>query len=254
MPAVENEAWERYLSGREADRFFELSDSGVSGEIYLPFEREYGLDNGLPVMMLIHGGGWTGGDRSLMRQLAAYFSSRGLICINVSYPLAGKEGNTIEDCMEGVRAAGDWVRGEGLRRGWDLESFVVFGESAGGHLALSLGGESGVSRYVLANPVLNLSELLWVKNIPGVEGGERELSPMLWMNSDLPPTLIIHGSEDRTVPFKQVSDYKARADELGLDLELVRLEGAPHAFMLGSRIEPERLRGLLDRIYQFISN
>lgn len=86
----------------------------------------------LPACMLVHGGGWTGGDKERFRALGFALAEKGYVVANVEYRLAGaaKYPAAVQDCSLAVR----WVRANATRFGLDPKRIGAWGGSAGGHL------------------------------------------------------------------------------------------------------------------------
>jgi hypothetical protein len=110
------------------------------------FAREKGVDLKLdiarhrmvpeksPVLLQIHGGGWTIGYKEnqavpLMTQLA----SRGWVCVNVDYRLSPHA--TFPEHLIDCKMAIKWIRENIERYGGDPDFIVATGGSAGGHLS-----------------------------------------------------------------------------------------------------------------------
>src|SRR5262249_48035832 len=116
------------------------------------------------------------------------------------------------------------------------------GHSAGGHLALWLAGragETGVSAAVSLAGVADLARAHANGLGQGAvsaflgEGSGNELAERIRTASPLEsmarvPCVLVHGVDDDIVPLSQSRAYAARAQELGLDVELVELESADH--------------------------
>jgi acetyl esterase/lipase len=65
------------------------------------------------------------------------------------------------------------------------------------------------------------------------EGRQRlglEISPIYWVSSNLPPTLIIHGDADKLVPIQQAEGFVAKAKEAGVTAKLVVKTGRQHGW------------------------
>ena len=60
----------------------------------------------------------------------------------------------------------------------------------------------------------------------------RRASPLTYITSDDPPTLIFHGTIDDTVPVGQSDILKAALDKAGVANEYHRLKGWPHTMDL----------------------
>lgn len=86
----------------------------------------------LPACVLVHGGGWIGGDKERFRALGFALAEKGYVVANVEYRLAGaaKYPAAVQDCSLAVR----WVRANATRFGLDPKRIGAWGGSAGGHL------------------------------------------------------------------------------------------------------------------------
>jgi len=94
--------------------------------------------NARPVVVLVHGGGWTGGSRAEMVPEVDSVTSAGWVAVNVDYPLAPS--TTIPGQLAAVAAAVAWVRTHAAALGVDPRRVALWGSSAGGNLVL-LDGE-----------------------------------------------------------------------------------------------------------------
>ncbi|MTI29748.1 alpha/beta hydrolase, partial [Xanthovirga aplysinae] len=74
-------------------------------------------------------------------------------------------------------------------------------------------------------------------------------SPIQYLNTKAPPTLIIHGSKDQIVPLSQALNLKEKLDTLQIEHDLHILENVDHAFM-GASSEQKQL--VQDWILTFI--
>jgi len=207
----------------------------LSVTVYAP---DGGGDGSAPAVVMVHGGGWTGGNPELLRSAAEEFSARGFVCFVVEYRLAVKGSTTIADSISDIQDWVRWVQGEAGRLGVDPARLTILGESAGGHLAAAAvlfkdGVE--VESLVLINPVLNLGALDWISRVPGVtRENAGDLSPIFHLRQGVPRTLIVHGIDDEVVPISQSREFAAAATALGNVVELIELPGVRHAFFIPS--------------------
>jgi len=167
-----------------------------------------------------------------------YFSSRGMVAATVEYRVMGRHGVTPFECIADAKSAIRWVRSHAEELGVDPNRIVASGGSAGGYLAASVGiikrfdeeGEdlrvsSVPNALVLFNPLVDLSRFRdrfprrW-----------REASPAHNVTEGVPPTIIFHGTEDRTIPFKEVLHFAEVMKKFGNRCELVPFEGKGHGF------------------------
>lgn len=89
-----------------------------------------------PLFVLIHGGGFIANDsQSRQAQLMyRYFRDHGYACATVNYRLAQEAPfpGAVQDCKTAIR----FLRAHAAEYGYDAEKIPVFGESAGGYLAI----------------------------------------------------------------------------------------------------------------------
>ncbi|MBI1346463.1 prolyl oligopeptidase family serine peptidase [bacterium] len=233
----------RYL----ADGRIELAD------LYLPLNR--GPEVRSPAVVIIHGGGWTGGKRDAARELniGITLALHGYVGLSIDYLLATESApswpQNIYDCKTAVR----WLRANADRLQIDSEHIGVIGGSAGGHLTslLALSGPAdGLDpaepwgefscAVQCAIPLYGASEVrdsksaLWMLGKTQVEAPElyKLASPVTHIDAQDPPFLILHGTADTTVPVEQSENLAAALKEAGVEHELVIVEGAPHTFHL----------------------
>jgi acetyl esterase len=91
---------------------------------------------GLPVMMYIHGGGFTMCSKDTHRGIALAYADHGYVVFNINYRLSPKY--KFPAAMEDISYAYRWIIENASQYGGDPERMVVGGESAGGNLTLSL--------------------------------------------------------------------------------------------------------------------
>ncbi|ANH79993.1 hypothetical protein A8C56_02485 [Niabella ginsenosidivorans] len=107
-------------------------------DLFLPEPTAAGKK--FPVVLIIHGGAWVEGDRSLetfyyTQQLKKQLNKTGIAVVSIDYTLLSKTIHLpvpIADCKDAVR----WVRAHAEQYGFDPENIGLWGGSAGGHLAL----------------------------------------------------------------------------------------------------------------------
>lgn len=110
-------------------------------DLYLPAGHEARAT--IPAVLVIHGGGWAGGDKTDPREinLCTTLARHGHAAFSFNYRLGSKEHpavawpQNILDC----RAATRWLCANAGRLGLDATRLGVIGSSAGGHLAALLG-------------------------------------------------------------------------------------------------------------------
>ncbi len=238
-------------------------------DLYQPRERS----GKLPGIILIHGGGWSGGQRSDYKYYCVRFPLMGYVVATVSYRFVGEA--PFPACVEDVKCAVRWMRANADKYGIDPDAIAAIGGSAGGHLAMMLGYSPGVAELEgtgghaefssavqavvnLYGPTdITLKEFHDNKTLLAFFGGKhydevpdqyRLASPITHLKKEAPPTLIIHGTDDDTVPVSQADLLAARLKELGCPHEYLRLQGYPHTL----DIAVETNRHVRWHIYHFL--
>lgn len=200
-----------------------------------------------PVLVYVHGGGWTGGDpQRQARDLYHALALDGWVTLGVRYPFTPAA--TVEDQIGVIADAIRWAR-TGLRElGVVASHEVVAGGSAGGQLAgmaamtADLDGDRvdacigiyGV--YDMANR--HRTRAHWTKiprevmlqSVAEAPERYRAVSPIDHVHGHTPPILIVHGTHDTLVP---VGEGRLFADELRAaqrPVDLIEVYGAQHAF------------------------
>jgi len=163
----------------------------------------------------------------------------------------------VPDAVSDVRRAARFIQYNADRWGVDADRLGVYGGSAGGHLSLMLamGSETGdpdaeepfmregirIASVVAYYPPVDLTTWARGRN-PNPPPGqsfpalnfERELaagiSPILYVTPNDPPTLLIHGTADRTVPLSHSTRIHEAFQAANVTSELIIIEGAGHGF------------------------
>ncbi len=92
-----------------------------------------------PILIMIHGGGWRGGDksnRSMWASKAPHFVKHGFVYISINYRLSNKPDDPKHPAhVQDVARAIAWVSDHAVDYGGDGNSIFLMGHSAGAHLA-----------------------------------------------------------------------------------------------------------------------
>jgi acetyl esterase/lipase len=221
-----------------------------------------------PLVVWVHGGSFVSGDRVTLPatlspgSVFGALNSAGLACASIDYRLApaARYPAPVED----TRAALAFLTGRAERYGYDGRRLGLWGESAGGLLALLAGlSTPGVGAVVgwypvtdiLAMPVFSgagpLAEApefaLFGASPKAVAELAAEASPINRVTAAAPPVLLVHGEADRTVPVSQSLRLHERLLAAGADSTLLVVSGADHCF----EGHPD-IRGLLDESVGFL--
>jgi acetyl esterase/lipase len=197
--------------------------------------------------------------------------------MTADYRVSSRQGTKPVHCVRDGKSAVRWIRQNADRLGIDPDRVAAGGGSAGGHVAACTGtlpkhdepGEdakvsSVPNAMVLFNPVLITAEAEGLKTF----GGDRlekmkarlgvedpkTMSPYHNIRKGLPPTLVLHGKGDTTVPYSTAEAYVKQATKTGLRAELAGYEDMPHGFFNFGRRDNKMFLATVTRMHEFLSS
>lgn len=216
-----------------------------------------------PVVVIIHGGGWARGDKADKREKITMeaLKARGYAAVSINYALfAYRDGpwkgpltydawpRNINDIFSVLA----WLKRAGPNHRLDPDRVALLGYSAGGHLALlaAYGREQVRLRGAIPEEALcSVKAVISAYGIhdlklfgtsvvqKGAKSGEdrvREASPANYLGHGSPPTLVIHGDADQTIPFSAAQDFEARLAAAKCPHALIAVPGGRHGFALST--------------------
>lgn len=214
-------------------------DFGIDAEVTVPDG-----EGRFPAVVLVHGGGWVGGNTAIMQPLAAFLNDNGYLTVNTHYLLSTLDfpgfPGAVEDVACAVRYAASHPNGDG--------TVTVIGHSAGAHIGalVALTGDDYVgdcpysgtgipNRFVgLAGPYdvtrLGLAIIAFFGATPQTDpdswtaGNPQELTDQ---NLDL-DSLIMYGDEDGLVSDDFAVQFHNALAASGSTSVLEVVEGARH--------------------------
>jgi acetyl esterase/lipase len=147
-----------------------------------------------------------------------------------------------------VQTAIRWVKTHAAECKGDPRRIALMGYSAGGHLVcqavVHAQDDTGVQSVVGFAPPTDLvadcerrgglspSLTNLLDRAKTLDEQSRailsEISPINYVKPRLPPFLLIHGTEDKSVPYVQSVNFQAKLKEIGVPCEIVTVKGAPH--------------------------
>ena len=230
--------------------------------------RTLGLDlylhrsrpTGCPVLLQIHGGGWTTCSKNHQgRPLMLHMAAQGWLCVSVGYRLSPRA--TWPDHLEDLKHALAWIRSNAAEYGGDPSFIAVTGGSAGAHLAAMValtandpgyqrGFEAVDTSVDVCVPFYGIYDLTdrhsfwpnsgirWLlehvvfkRRIPKALELFESASPAHLGAGDAPPFLVLHGDRDSMVP---VEDARSFVKELrrrsSSPVFYAEIPGAQHGF------------------------
>ncbi|MEW6356220.1 MAG: alpha/beta hydrolase [Planctomycetota bacterium] len=236
-------------------------------DLYLPEKK-----NGAAIVV-IHGGGWKGGDKGPFGGAAVHYAAQGYVAVSINYRLSdvAKFPAAVEDCKCAVR----WLRAHAKEYGFDPNKMGATGNSAGAHLSLMLGltkPEDGLDGTGGNNDVSSAVQVVVSQAGPtqfvpswrhpavqGFLGGfadevpdvAKKASPITYVRKDAPPILMLHGTSDKTVPHTQVIEMEKALKDAGATFELISIEGGGHGVF--EKTPPEERQKVVQRLDDFFA-
>ncbi len=243
-----------------------IGDQELLADLYLPKK----VSGKPPIILCIHGGGWSRGNKRQCPALTMLKS--GYAVASIQYRLTNQAAfpAQIEDCKAAVR----WLRANADKYHFDADRIGVWGHSSGAHLSALLGTSGDVpalegkgdntqysSRVQAVCEISGPADLVRMYQdvsqsssemgpeakaaIEALIGGPFDAkkdvaiaaSPITYVSKDDPPFLIIHGDEDATVPVSQSELFAKALKEAGVPTTLNVVVGRGHGTG-GPRFEP----------------
>jgi len=185
-----------------------------------------------PAQVWVHGGGFTMGDKSSGRASATLFAKLGYVAVSINYRLLSPDGcggnpdptpvcqNAALEAQHDAQAAVRWLRANAATYRIDTSRIAMAGASAGAVtsvLAATHSEDPGTS----GNPGYPST----IRAAVSVSGGTPTND---FITKDDSPTLFIHGTEDRVVPYMWAVQNAAAMYNLGIFTVLEPIEGAGH--------------------------
>lgn len=225
------------------------ADNAQKMDVYLPANRS---TENTKVLVLVHGGAWTSGDKSefsdaiasLRLQLTDY------AIFNVNYRLATLSGaNLAPSQVEDVNSAIDFIANKSVEYQINSNKIVMVGASAGAQLSLlqayrfnasgrikavvDLFGPTDIADLYNAPPDVNYPSMLaiWMGGTPATNyAAYAGASPIVYVTPQAPPTIIFHGTVDNIVPIRQSDSLQTHLQRAGVIHQYFIYPGEGHGW------------------------
>ena len=242
-------------------------------DLYVPADT----GENLPLIIWVHGGAWRGGNKTHYRPME--YLSAGYAGASINYRLS--QHAVFPAQIEDVKAAVRWLRANAETYRLDPNRFAAWGSSAGGHLVAMLGTAGDVAEFEVGENLEVSSKVQAVVDYFGptdflqmdahrppdglvhdapdspeskLVGGPiqahkdrvAKANPITYVSKDNPPFLIIHGDQDKLVPFHQSVLLKDALEKAGVPVTFYRVEGGGHGWFRDPKI-PELTKAFLEQ-------
>lgn len=202
-----------------------------------------------PVVIVVHGGSWAGGDSKQLPELNGYLAAKGYNVAAINYRLAPKWQTPAP--VEDIKAAFAYLKSHAKELNIDTTQFVLLGRSAGAQIAT-------LAAYTLHEPDLKgvidfygPEDMVWGYSIPSnplimdsrkvmddyIGGPYSKVpqkyfacSPLEFVGRQSLPTLIVHGDNDVLVAPEHSRRLNLKLQQNGIPHYWLRLPWATHGF------------------------
>ena len=216
-------------------------------DIYTPTEGE----GPWPVVVFVHGGAWTYGSKNSYDFVGRAFASQGFLAVLPNYRL--HPGDPFPSFVKDTARAITWVtRNIGKYNGKQDEIFLS-GHSAGAynvalavldrHYLEKFGTDMSVIKAVglLATPAdFQISHSIIAQQVFGDVPDFPVTQPVNFARKDVPPFLLIHGTEDHICRPRNSLSLHQELQATGADSTLKVYEGVSHVGILLALAKPWR--------------
>lgn len=223
-----------------------------------------------PVIVYYHGGGWLRGERPKSYASFRSFLGMGFSVVSVEYRFSGAA--IAPAAVQDVRCALSWVKKNAKQYNFDLDRVVVYGTSAGGHLALMAGlppqpapfdldsckDQPKVAAVLDFYGITDVSDLLdgankrgwanaWLPaDTPNRATLARAMSPLTYVRAGVPPVFIVQGDKDPTVPYSHSVRLNQALQDAGVPHDFYTVPDGVHG-----KFSDDQKTIINDRIHRF---
>jgi acetyl esterase/lipase len=226
-----------------------------------------------PTVVYFHGGFWAAGSKENALFSLFPWMEMGWNVVNVEYRMAkvALAPAAVEDGLCALR----FLAANAQTYNIDVNRIVTYGESAGGHLALTsamIPESEGLDRQCTANaPVPTVAAVFnfygitdvadvidgphkanlavtWLGSRPDRMEVARRVSPLTYVRPGLPPVLTVHGDKDPTVPYEEAVRLQRALSKAGVPNQLLTIPGGGHG-----QFKPDERTKIFATIREFLA-
>lgn len=222
----------------------------------LDFARPRKGSGPFPLVVCIHGGGWSSGNRKQMRAQMLTLAKMGYAAASIEYRLTkeAKFPAQVNDSAQSI----NYLLDNAEKFKINPNKIALLGGSAGGHIALMLSDVQNdidtkslpitrIHGHICAAASLAGPTNLTKRFSPFIQGIVDSLfneadranpatielnrinaSPISFADAQDPPMLLVHGTKDEIVPFDQATDFMTVCRAKNVNADLIAVEGAGH--------------------------
>lgn len=247
--------------------------NGVKLSINIAFPERRGTQP-RPVQILIHGGGFLKGDKSLNNLRIQKATERGFVSASAMYRFAPE--HKFPAALDDIKLAIRFLKAHATEYHINPQRIIVSGSSSGSYLAV-MAGVTGNSdafsdhglyadfdstvRAVTAQsaPIADFtlpkySDFSVVKRLVDPNASNREkilaaMSPITYLDANDPPIFLSHGDADPIVPVDMSREFVRELEKTGHSHEYHEVKGGTHSF---NKSAPDKAKAVYKFYLKFI--
>jgi acetyl esterase/lipase len=229
---------------RDVERVADIPYGDAGRRNLLDLYRRRDHPPGGPVLIHLHGGGYTRGRKNSQSLPLLYrLASQGWVCVSANYRLrpAARHPEHLIDLKKVIA----WVRANGPGYGADPARLFVSGSSAGAHMAAlaALTPNDPALQPGFEDADTSVTAAIGLNGwYGGYDGQDDASSPLRHVRPDAPPFLIAHGDHDTVAPVEVARQFAGRLAGVSRNpVVYAELPGAQHAFDLFGSLRFEQV-------------
>lgn len=208
----------------------------------------------MPVIISIHGGGWTTGSKNSWSISAETLMSKGILSVSIDYGLAPRY--RMEDIITHIRLAIAWVYKNISQYGGDPDRLYIYGMSAGAHLASTAlmpswhkdfgVPEDVIKGLVAMSGIYDLCTLVYApqtnsqKALQMTMEESRRNSPFYHLPKHCIPSIIAYGEKEPLILYRlEANNYAQELQKAGCNISLIEVPDANHFDMINELANAE---------------
>ena len=176
-----------------------------------------------PLVIWIHGGGFYTGNKERMLARCKAYAKMGFVAVTIQYRLSAKEKSNwketdmmktaVNHAVEDARSAVDWLRSHAGEYRINADRIFIGGSSAGAITSLHVAYQDDGWNKTGIKGIIDL----WGALLDNIK-----------IDSSEPPVIIIHGTEDTTVPFSLSLVLVKKLRKAKIPYQFYPVKGAGH--------------------------
>ena len=191
-------------------------------------------DESFPVMVIFHGGSWTGGETKWHWPDGNFWAKRGMVAVSVDYRLRDRDQVKVPlECVKDAKSAIRYLRANAKKLKIDPSRVVAKGDSAGGQLAAATAtltdpktNDDCFDLSISCVPQAVILTCPWFKTSP-------DMCPPKHLREGLPPFLTFAGGADHAIPVSEMEEFHQALKAKSIPSELYIGNQGKHGFCNG---------------------